>query len=121
MAAEQQPAVPVDMLAILGQQCPVLMLVDRRPAGQPQQKRWVYARVLEQLLFQERDRSRGGLHVLLEKLSIAGGCLTVDKAAVQTHKTVTQQEFDALYAAPRAALMLCCIAALLARAACLRH
>ena len=87
--------VQVDTLSILGRRCPVLALPDRRSRQAPQ-KRWVYARVLEQLLFQETDRSRGGLHVLLERLSVSGGCLTVDKAAVQTHKTVTQQEFDAL-------------------------
>ena len=91
------PPVQVDTLNILGLQCPVLVLLDRR-SRQPQQKRWVFARVLEQILFQERDRSRGGLHVLLERLSIAGGCLTVDKASVATHKTITQTEFDQVYA-----------------------
>ena len=113
-------AVPVDLLAIQGKQCPVLALLDRRQR-QPQQKRWVFARVLEQLLFQERDRSRGGLHVLLEKLSIAGGCLTVDKAAVQLHKTVTQQEFDALCAAPRTALLPCTVYCTCCIAACSQH
>lgn len=89
--------VQVDTLSILGWRCPVLALPDRRSRQAPQ-KRWVYARVLEQLLFQENDRSRGGLHVLLERLSIAGGCLTVDKACVMTHKLLTQREFDQVYA-----------------------
>ena len=90
---------PVDTLAIAGRTFPVVQLLDRRPA-QPQQRRWVFAKCLEELLFDQRDRSRGGLHVLLERLSIASGCLTVDKAAVQAHKLLTQTEKEQLYASP---------------------
>ena len=89
-------SVQLETLNILGHRCPVLALLDRRER-QAVQKRWLFARVLEQLLFKSHDRARGSLAVLLQRLSINGGCLLIDRAAV-VNELVTQSEFDQVYA-----------------------
>ena len=89
-------SVQLETLNILGHRCPVLALLDRRER-QAVQKRWLFARVLEQILYKSHDRARGGLAVLLQRLSINGGCLLIDRAAV-LNEVVTQIEFDQVYA-----------------------
>ena len=89
-------SVQLETLNILGHRCPVLALLDRRER-QAVQKRWLFARVLEQILYKSHDRARGSLAVLLQRLSINGGCLLIDRAAV-LNELVTQSEFDQVYA-----------------------
>ena len=81
-----------------GHDFPVLSMLDRRKRSSVR-KQWCLVRATELLLFNVQDRSRGRFAAHLAKMSMEGGVLVADRAAVEDG-VLKEEELEA--GAPRA-------------------
>ena len=76
-----------------GHDFPVLSMLDRRKRSSVR-KQWCLVRATELLLFNVQDRSRGRFAAHIAKMSMEGGVLVADRAAVE-EGVLKEEELEA--------------------------